>query len=73
MRQIGPTVQYVRQCFHQDRGGSIRPHAFGSEMAAEGARARHGAEQAEHVPRDGVQAHALRRLAFDEIEDALLL
>src|SRR3954447_20467494 len=37
-------------------------HAFGGQMAAEGARARDAAEQAEDVPRDGMQPRTAGKL-----------
>ena len=45
--------------------------ACGREMPAEGARARHAVEQAEHMARDGMQPRAARKLALDVGDERL--
>src|SRR4051812_26048482 len=68
----GGGVRHARIHVHHEgergtEGVSVRArlHAFGREMAAEGARARDAAEQAEHVPGDGVQPRTAGKLALE--------
>ena len=65
VRQIGAAVQHQRQRISHDRRAGAGLDRLGRQMPAEGARAGHGAEQAEHVAGDGVQPHALGQFALD--------
>ena len=55
----------------QDRNAGAGLDGLRREMPAEGARAGHGVEQAEHVARDGMQPRAARELALDIGDEAL--
>src|SRR5690348_8945949 len=65
VRQIRRAVQHERHRFLQYSNAGARLHRLGREMAAEGARARHGAEKTEHVPRHRREADAARQFPFD--------
>src|SRR6185312_2674738 len=65
VRQIRGPVQHQRQRISHDGGPGARLDRFRRQMAPEGARARHRAEQPKHVPRDAAQPNAGRRLALD--------
>ena len=53
------TVRYQRERRSEEFGARLRDGRGGGELPAIGARARHGAEQAVQMPRDGVQPRAL--------------
>src|SRR6185312_6804635 len=65
VRQIGPTVQHERHRFLHYSNAGAGLHRLGREMAAESTRARHGAENAEHVPRDRRETGAARQFLLD--------
>src|SRR4051812_13333445 len=65
VRQIGGRVQHQRERVLEHARIRAGFHRLGRKIPAEGARAGHRAEQAEHVPRDAGELHALRRLALD--------
>ena len=58
-------VHHQRQRISHDRRAGAGLDRLGRQMPAEGARARHRAEQAEQVARDGMQPRAARQLALD--------
>src|SRR3569623_441030 len=66
VRQFGAAVQHQRQRISHDGGRGAGLDRLGRQMAAEGACARHGAAQAEHVARDAGEAHARRRRAHEK-------
>ena len=65
MRQIHGLVHDQRERVGENRSACAGLDALGREMAAEGARARHRAEETKHMAGDGVQADAFGQLALD--------
>src|ERR1700690_3837084 len=65
VRQIVTGVQHQRQRISHDGSRGRRLDRLGRKMAAEGARARHRAEQAEHMTSNRMQPHALGQFALD--------
>src|SRR6185369_8061937 len=65
VREIDPRVQHLRKRICHDAGAGPWLDRLGRQMAAEGARAGHRAEQAEDVSRDSAEPHAVGEFPLD--------
>jgi len=65
VRERGSLLLYLCQRLGEDGCRCPVLDRLGREMAAERARARYAMEKPEHVPGDGIEAHALDELALD--------